>query len=397
MSISKRIQSVPPSTIMELLTFAAKAKKEGKKVYHLNIGQPDIKTPDGFFKAIREYKGEILEYELSEGLPELIESIRKYYEAYNLKFNTEDILITNGGSEALLFTMLALCDEGDNILIPEPFYSNYFNFAKSVGVNINPITTLAENGFHLPGKEEILSKIDNKTRAILFSNPGNPTGVVYTKEELEMVADIALEKNLWIIADEVYREFIYEGQYTSIGTFDKVKDRVIIVDSVSKRYSACGARIGSLASKNKEFIAGILKLCQARLSVPTLEQLGAIELYKTDNSYLTEVNEEYRKRRDVLYNELVKVPGVICKKPSGAFYIVAKLPVKDADHFTKWLLSDFDINGETVMPCPAEGFYQTPGLGVDEIRLAYVLNTHDLEKAAKLLKEGLETYIKNEK
>ena len=394
MNISRRIQSVPPSTIMELLTFASKAKKQGKKVYHLNIGQPDIITPEGFFKAIREYKGEILEYALSEGLPELIEAIRNYYKSYNLDFENDEILITNGGSEALLFTILTICDEGDNILVPEPFYSNYLNFAKSVGVDIKPITTLAENGFHLPEKDEIVSKINNKTKAILFSNPGNPTGVVYTKEELEMIADIAVKHNLWIIADEVYREFVYEGEYTSVGTIDRVKDRVIIVDSVSKRYSACGARIGSLASKNKLFMEGILKLCQARLSVPTLEQLGAIELYKTDNSYLKEVNEEYRQRRDVLYNELIKVPGVICKKPNGAFYIVVKLPVKNADHFTKWLLSDFDINGETVMPCPAEGFYQTHGLGVDEIRLAYVLNTKDLSNAAALLKEGLETYLK---
>ncbi len=290
--------------------------------------------------------------------------------------------------------MLSICDEGDNILVPEPFYSNYYNFAKSVGVNINPITTLAENGFHLPIKEKITPKINSKTKAILFSNPGNPTGVVYTKEEIEMICDIAIDNNLWIIADEVYREFIYEGEYTSLGNIDRVKDKVIIVDSVSKRYSACGARIGCVSSKNKDYISSMLKLCQARLSVPTLEQVGAIELYNTDNSYLKEVNKEYRARRDVLYNELIKVPGVICEKPTGAFYIVAKLPVKNADHFTKWLLSDFDINGETVMPCPAEGFYMTPGLGVDEIRLAYVLNSKDLSKAAHLLKEGLEAYLK---
>lgn len=394
MNISNRIKSVPSSTIMELLTFAAKAKKSGKKVYHLNIGQPDIKTPDGFFKAVKEFNGAILEYSLSEGLPELIDAIKNYYKNYNIDFENDEILITNGGSEALLFTMLSICDEGDNILVPEPFYSNYYNFAKSVGVDINPITTLAENGFHLPSKEKIIPKINAKTKAILFSNPGNPTGVVYTKEEIEMICDIAIDNNLWIIADEVYREFIYEGEYTSLGNIDRVKDRVIIVDSVSKRYSACGARIGSVSSKNKDYISSMLKLCQARLSVPTLEQVGAIELYNTDNSYLKEVNEEYRARRDVLYNELIKVPGVICKKPTGAFYIVAKLPVKNADHFTKWLLSDFDINGETVMPCPAEGFYMTPGLGVDEIRLAYVLNSKDLSKAAHLLKEGLEAYLK---
>ena len=394
MNISNRITSVPPSTIMELLTFAANAKKEGKKVYHLNIGQPDIITPEGFLNAVKNFDGKVLEYALSEGLPELIEVIKKYYEDYNIKYNNDEILITNGGSEALLFTMLSICDEGDNILVPEPFYSNYYNFAQSVGVSINPITTLAENGFHLPNKEEIASKIDSKTKAILFSNPGNPTGVVYTKEEIEMVCDLAIENNLWIIADEVYREFVYEGEYTSLGNIERVQDRVIIVDSVSKRYSACGARIGCVVSKNKDYIASMLKLCQARLSVPTLEQIGAIELYKTNSSYLKDVNDEYKARRDVLYNELMKVPGVICKKPTGAFYIVAKLPVQNADHFTKWLLSDFHIDGETVMPCPAEGFYMTPGLGVDEIRLAYVLNSEDLAKAAHLLKEGLEAYLK---
>lgn len=393
MNISKRIQSVPTSDIMELVTYAAQAKKKGKKVYHLNIGQPDIETPEGFFDSIKDYKGKVLEYALSEGLPELIEVIQNYYKGYDITFDKDEILITNGGSEALLFTMLSICDEGDNILIPEPFYSNYNNFGKSVGVDINPITTLAESGFHLPSKSEIVSKINSKTKAILFSNPGNPTGVVYTKEEIQMIADIAKEHNLWIIADEVYREFIYDGEFTSLGNIDDVKDRVIIVDSVSKRYSACGARIGCLASKNKAFINEVLKLCQARLSVPTLEQVGAIELYKTDNTYLKEVNEEYRERRDVLYNELIKIPGIICKKPTGAFYIVAKLPIKNADHFVKWLLSDFDIDGETVMPCPAAGFYATDGLGVDEIRLAYVLNKEDLLRASYLLKEGLKAYI----
>ncbi|RDY28720.1 pyridoxal phosphate-dependent aminotransferase [Romboutsia weinsteinii] len=397
MNISNRIQSVPVSTIMELLTYSAKAKKLGKKVYHLNIGQPDIKTPEGFFDAIRGYKSKVLEYALSEGLPELIDAIRKYYKNYNIDFENEDILITNGGSEALLFTIISICDEGDNILVPEPFYSNYYSFCKSVGVDINPITTIAENGFHLPPKEDIIAKINSNTKAILFSNPGNPTGVVYTKEEIDMISEIAKEHNLWVIADEVYREFIYDGEYTSLGNIKCIEDRVIIVDSVSKRYSACGARVGSLASKNKKFIGSILKLCQARLSVPTLEQVGAIELYKTDNSYLHSVNKEYKERRDVLYNELMKIPGVICKKPSGAFYIVAKIPVKNADHFVKWLLSDFDIDGETVMPCPAEGFYHTPGFGIDEIRLAYILNSDDLKKAAYLLKEGLEAYLKIEK
>ena len=251
------------------------------------------------------------------------------------------------------------------------------------------------NGFHLPSKEEILSKIDDKVKAILLSNPGNPTGAIYSKEELEMIAEIAIEKDLWIISDEVYREFVYDGlEYTSFGNLKQVEDRVIIIDSVSKRYSACGARIGSIASKNKELIAQIMKLCQGRLCVPTLEQVGAVELYKTPVSYFKEVNDEYRKRRDVLYSELMKVDGVICEKPTGAFYVVAKLPVDNAEDFVKWMLTEFRVDNETVMATPAEGFYATPGLGRDEIRLAYILKEEDLRKAAKILKEGLEAYVK---
>lgn len=394
MNLSKRIKSVPTSTIMELLTLSAKAKKSGKKVYHLNIGQPDIKTPKGFYKAIREFKGEILEYSLSEGLPELIESIKKYYEDYNIQFDNDEIIITNGGSEALLFAMMATCDPGDNILVPEPFYTNYNGFSSCINVCVKPITTHPEEGFHLPKKEDIVSKIDKNTKAILISNPGNPTGCVYTKEEVYMLSDIAIENNLWIIADEVYREFVYDGlDYISFGNIDKVKDRVIIVDSVSKRYSACGARIGSLACKNKSFISQVLKLCQGRLCVSTLDQVGAIELYKTPKSYFNEVNEEYKKRRDVLYNELMKVEGVICEKPKGAFYILAKLPIENAEDFVIWMLNEFEVDGETVMVCPAEGFYATKGLGKSEIRLAYILNENDLKKAASILKQGIEKYI----
>ncbi|MDU5020386.1 MAG: pyridoxal phosphate-dependent aminotransferase [Clostridiales bacterium] len=393
MNFSSRIKSVEASTIMELLTYAEEAKKQGKKVYYLNIGQPDIKTPENFFKAIANDKENVLEYALSEGLPELRKAIQKYYKEYDINFDIEDILILNGGSEALFFTMLTICNEGDNILVPEPFYSNYNSFANAVGVQIKPITTLAENGFHLPSKEEIVSKIDKNTRAILFSNPGNPTGVVYTKEEIKMISEIAKEHDLWIIADEVYREFVYEGEYTSLGNVKEVEDRVIIVDSVSKRYSACGARIGSLASKNKDFIHEVLKLCQGRLCVATLDQVGSVELYKTPKTYFKEVNDEYKKRRDVLYNELMKVEGVICEKPTGAFYILAKLPVENAEDFVIWMLNEFNVDGETVMACPAEGFYATKGLGKSEIRLAYILNEHDLKTAANILKQGLEKYM----
>lgn len=394
-NFSNRVTAMQASPIRKLVPFATAAKADGVKVYHLNIGQPDIKTPRGFFDAVKNFDDEVLEYAVSQGIPELIEALQDYYKTYDMHFDKDELLITNGGSEALLFAMMATCDPGDKLLIPEPFYTNYNGFGQCVNVGVAPITTKAENGFHLPSKEEILSKIDDKVKAILLSNPGNPTGAIYSKEELEMIAEIAIEKDLWIISDEVYREFVYDGlEYTSFGNLKQVEDRVIIIDSVSKRYSACGARIGSIASKNKELIAQIMKLCQGRLCVPTLEQIGAVELYKTPVSYFKEVNDEYRKRRDVLYSELMKVDGVICEKPTGAFYIVAKLPVDNAEDFIKWMLTEFRVDNETVMATPAEGFYATPGLGRDEIRLAYILKEEDLRKAAKILKEGLEAYVK---
>lgn len=394
MYFSNRVISMQSSPIRKLVPYATAAKEKGIKVYHLNIGQPDIKTPKGFFDAVNTFNSDVLEYAVSQGLPELIDAMIDYYATYDMNFEKDEILITNGGSEALLFSMMAICDPDDNILVPEPFYTNYNGFSSCVNVFVKPITTHPENGFHLPNKEEICSKIDKNTKAILISNPGNPTGTVYTKEEVHMLADIAKENNLWIIADEVYREFVYDNlDYISFGNIEEIKDRVIIVDSVSKRYSACGARIGSLACKNKEFIAQVLKLCQGRLCVSTLDQIGSIELYKTPNTYFKKVNEEYEKRRDVLYSELMKVEGVICKKPTGAFYILAKLPIENAEDFVIWMLNEFDVDGETVMACPAEGFYGTEGLGKSEIRLAYILNEHDLKKAANILKEGLEKYM----
>ncbi|TQQ84166.1 pyridoxal phosphate-dependent aminotransferase [Peptacetobacter hominis] len=394
-NFSNRVCSMQASPIRKLVPFAQAAKADGVKVYHLNIGQPDIKTPKGFFDAVKNFDNDVLEYAVSQGIPELIEALQNYYKTYNMDFDKDELLITNGGSEALLFAMMATCDPGDRLLIPEPFYTNYNGFGQCVNVGVTPITTKAENGFHLPSKDEILAKIDDKVKAILISNPGNPTGAIYTKEELEMLAEIAIEKNLWIISDEVYREFVYDGlEYTSFGNLENVKDRVIIIDSVSKRYSACGARIGSIASKNKELIAQIMKLCQGRLCVPTLEQVGAVELYKTPVSYFKEVNDEYKKRRDVLYGELMKAEGVICEKPTGAFYIVAKLPVDNAEDFVKWMLTEFRVDGETVMATPAEGFYATPGLGKDEIRLAYILKEEDLRKAGEILRKGLEAYAK---
>ena len=394
MRYSERITTMQSSPIRKLAHIASSAKAKGIKIYHLNIGQPDIKTPKVFFEAVKNFNNEVLEYAVSPGLPELISSLQQYYTTYNMDFESDEILVTNGGSEALLFALMATCDPKDNILVPEPFYSNYNGFSQSINVNITPITTKAEEGFHLPSKEKIQSLITSKTRAILISNPGNPTGTVYTKKELYMISEIAKENDLWIISDEVYREFVYDGlEYTSFGNIKEVEDRVIIIDSVSKIYSACGARIGSIASKDKTLIAEILKLCQGRLCVSTLDQVGSVELYNTPSSYFTEVNNEYKNRRDVLYNELIKVKGVICKKPAGAFYIVAKLPIENAEDFVIWMLTDFNKDGETVMACPAEDFYATPGLGRDEIRLAYVLKEDDLHKAAIILKEGLEKYL----
>ena len=398
MKFSKRLSSMQQSPIRKLAPFALAAKTKGVKVYHLNIGQPDIITPIGFFNTVKNFDEKVLEYAGSQGMPELIEAIRKYYTTYNMNFKSEDIIITNGGSEALLFSFMAACDPGDNILVPEPFYTNYNGFAQCLNINVKSVTTFAENGFHLPSKEEILSKIDDKTSAILVVNPGNPTGCVYTKEEVQMLAEIAKERDLWIIADEVYREFVYEGlEYTSFGNIKEVEDRVIIIDSVSKRYSACGARIGSIACKNKDFIAEVMKVCQGRLCVATIEQLGAAALYDTPKSYFKEVNDEYKKRRDTLYNELMKADGVICEKPMGAFYIVAKLPVEDAEDFVSWMLKEFRRDNETVMCTPAEGFYSTPGLGKNEVRLAYVLKEDDLKKSGQLLKEALEEYVQLKK
>ncbi|GAB4222186.1 MAG: pyridoxal phosphate-dependent aminotransferase [Francisella sp.] len=395
MQLSKRVKSMQASPVRKLVPYAIQAEKQGKKVYHLNIGQPDIKTPPEFMNAIRSYNKETIAYSIANGEPSLIKAISKYYKRFNINFDEDEILITSGGSEALIFAAIATCNAGDEILVPEPFYTNYNGFTTAVDVSIKPITTKAEEGFHLPSKEEILSCITDKTRAIMISNPGNPTGVVYTKQELETLAEIAKEKDLFIISDEVYREFTYDGLVcTSFGNIKGVEDRVIIVDSVSKRYSACGARIGSLCSKNKEFIKEVTKLCQARLCVPTLEQIGAAALYEVSEDYLKEVNTEYQKRRDITYEAILKMDNVICKKPTGAFYVIAKLPIDDAEKFALWLLTDFEDNNETIMVSPAADFYATKGLGKNEIRIAYVLEEKPLKRALELLDKAIKEYNK---
>lgn len=395
MNFSKRIVAMQESPIRKLVPFAENAKRQGKKVYHLNIGQPDIETPENFMNAVRKFDEKVLAYTFSQGIPELIDALITYYKKYNMTFEKDEVLITNGGSEALLFALIAVADDGDEVIVPEPFYTNYNGFGAAVGVKVVPVTTYASEGFHLPSREMIEKVITPRTRAILLSNPGNPTGVVYTKEEVNLIADIAKKHNLFVIADEVYREFVYDNlEYISFGNIKEIEDRVIIVDSVSKRFSACGARIGAILSKNKELMKQILKLCQGRLCCPTLDQIGAVELYKVSDDYFKAVLEEYQKRRDIVYEGLTSIPGVICEKPTGAFYVIAKLPVEDAEEFVIWLLKDFDLNGETVMLAPAEGFYATPGLGKDEARIAYILNEHDLRKSMEILKTALEKYPK---
>lgn len=393
LQLSKRAELMPASPIRKLVPFAQEAKKRGIKVYHLNIGQPDIKTPDLFFEAIRNFDAPVLAYALSQGDLKLIDSFREYYKKWGINFGEDEIIITNGGSEAIIMALMAVGDPGDEVLVPEPFYANYNGFACEAGMTVKPITTKAEEGFHLTNKEYIKSLIKSNTKAIIISNPGNPTGAVYTKEELEMLGEIAKEHNIYLIGDEVYREFVYDGlKFTSLMDVKGIEDRVIICDSISKRYSACGARIGCICSKNKDFMKVIMKFAQARLCAPTIEMIGAAALVNTVKEYFDEVHEEYQKRRDIVYNALKEIPGVVCEKPMGAFYVVAKLPIDDAEVFAKWMLTDFNIDNETTMVAPAEGFYATPGLGKDEVRLAYILNEDDLKKAMYLLAEGIKAY-----
>lgn len=391
--LSQRAYDMPASPIRKLVPFSQDAKKRGVKVYHLNIGQPDIKTPELFFEAVRKFDAPVLEYALSQGDLTLIDSFRKYYAKWGVDFAGDELIITNGGSEALLITFMALGDYGDEILTPEPFYTNYNSFACQAGMKIKPITTKPEEGFHLPAKAEIEKLITPKTKAILISNPGNPTGVVYTKEELQMLGEIANEHNIFLIGDEVYREFVYDGlKFTGLMDIEGITDRVIIIDSISKRYSACGARIGCVCSKNKEFMGAMMRFAQGRLCVPTIEMIGAAKLVDTAKEYFQEVHHEYQKRRDIVYNALKEIPGVICEKPTGAFYVVAKLPIDSSEEFAKWMLTDFAINNETTMVAPAGGFYATPGLGTDEIRIAYVLKEEDLKAAMHILAEGIKAY-----
>jgi len=392
MKISERALGMTASPIRKLVPYADAAKKKGKKVYHLNIGQPDIATSPKFMEAIRSFDPKVVAYGNSQGDMNLIKAIQKYYAAWGIHYETKNIFITNGGSEALEMAIFSLCDPGDEILVFEPYYANYTSFAKLASAKVTAVPTSAEDGYRLPDQATIEKYINGKTRAILLTNPGNPTGVVYTKQEMDMIAAIVKKYNIALIADEVYREFVYDGTYTSFGTYEELEQNLIMVDSVSKRYSACGARIGCVITKNNDLCAQFMKLCQTRLCVPMVEQVGAAALYETPASYLEEVNKEYKKRRDTIAAGLAKIPGLVSSQPKGAFYVMVKFPVDDAEKFAIWLLQDFDVNGETVMIAPGNGFYATPGKGVDEARLAYVLKSEDLEKALALLAEAVKQY-----
>jgi aspartate aminotransferase len=398
MNLSSRAQNVQASPIRKLMPYAIGAKAKGIKVYHLNIGQPDIPTPPQMIQVYHEFSDKVLAYGPSQGLDIYQGSLVRYYNKHDIKLEKRDIIVTTAGSEAITFAMLVVANEGDEIIVPEPFYTNYNGFATMVSINIRPITTHAEDGFALPDVSEFEKLINNKTRAIMLCNPGNPTGTVYSREDLIRIAELCKEHSIYLISDEVYREFIYDGlTHTSVLSLPGFEEQTIMVDSVSKRYSACGARIGCMISKNRAVMEATLKFAQARLCPPTVDQLAANACVYLPDSYFDEMVSEYQSRRDLVFEEISSIEGVICKRPSGAFYVVAKLPIEDAEDFVIWLLSEYHLDNETVMAAPAEGFYATPGLGRNELRLAYILNKEELKKAMKIFKEGLKEYRKIKK
>ena len=391
--ISQKGIAMPESPIRKLVPFAEKAKKAGKKVYHLNIGQPDIKTPELALNAIHNFSNKVVEYSHSAGFESYRKGLASYYQNLAIDVDYNDVMVTTGGSEALLFALNSCLDPGDEIIIPEPFYANYNGFSMSAGVKVKPIATSINDGFALPAIEEFEKLITPKTKAILICNPGNPTGYLYSKKELETLRDIVIKYDLFLIADEVYREFAYDGNlHHSVLNIEGLGQNAIVIDSTSKRYSMCGIRVGCIVSKNKEVMTTALKFAQARLSPPTFGQIAGEAALKTPKSYFQEVSSEYVSRRDVLIEGLNKIEGVICPKPKGAFYAIAQLPIDDADKFAQWLLEDFDFNGETVMVAPAAGFYATPNTGINQVRIAYVLNKESLKAAIKILDEALKVY-----
>ena len=391
--ISNKGKLMPESPIRKLVPYSEIAKKKGHKVYHLNIGQPDIKTPEVALEAVKNFDIKILEYSHSAGIESYRTKLSQFYKDQGLPINFEDIIITTGGSEALLFTMGSTMDQGDEVIIPEPFYANYSGFSTASGANIVPVISSIDTGFALPPIAEFEKLITPRTKAILICNPGNPTGYLYSQEEIMQLAELVKKHDLFLIADEVYREFTYDGDiHYSIMNIPGLEENAIMIDSVSKRYSMCGARIGCLVSKNKELMATAMKFAQARLSPPTFEQIASEAALDTPKSYFDEVISEYRERRDTLISELKKIEGVKVSTPKGAFYCIAELPIDNADYFAQWLLETYDLNGETVMVAPGAGFYSTPGVGLNQVRIAYVLKKEDLITSVRILKEAITVY-----
>ena len=393
--ISKKGDLMPQSPIRKLVPYAEAAKENGTKVYHLNIGQPDIKTPKVALDAVKNNNIEVLSYARSEGSETYREKLTNYYKKNNINISTKDIITTTGGSEALLFTMGSITDPGDEIIIPEPFYANYNGFSTASGVTVIPVISKIENNFALPNIDDFEKLITKKTKAILICNPGNPTGYLYSKEEIQKLKHLVLKHDLFLIADEVYREFAYDNNtHHSVMSESGLEQHAIMIDSVSKRYSMCGARIGCIVSKNRDFMNTAIKFAQARLSPPTFALLASEAALDTPQTYFDEVISEYVERRDTLINELKKIDGVKVANPKGAFYCVAELPIEDTDHFAQWILEEFHYNNETVMVAPASGFYSSAGKGKNQVRLAYVLNKEDLIKSVNILKLALATYKK---
>ena len=392
-NISNKGLNMPESPIRKLVPFAEKAKRNGKTVFHLNIGQPDIETPKVALDAVKDFSSQVVEYSHSAGFESYRKGLASYYQSLGISVNFDDLMVTTGGSEALLFALNSCLDAGDEVIIPEPFYANYNGFSTSSGITVKPISTSIENGFALPPIDDFEKLITPKTKAILICNPGNPTGYLYSEEELKRLRDLVKKHDLFLFADEVYREFCYDGnKHISVLNLDGLEDNAVVIDSTSKRYSMCGIRVGCIVSKNKEVISTALKFAQARLSPPTFGQVAGEAALSTPKEYFDNVSNEYVSRRDLLVEGLNKIKGVICPKPKGAFYAIAQLPVDNAEKFAQWLLEEFDYNNETLMVAPAAGFYSTEGEGYNQVRIAYVLNLASLKKAIICLEEALKIY-----
>lgn len=394
MQISINANRCEPSPMRKFHPLAVAAEQEGKKIYHLNIGQPDLPTPQAFYDTIRDFSTKTLAYEASPGMPVLIDAVRKYYRSLDVELAPEDVLITTGGSEALLLTCLSILDPYTEVIIPEPYYPNYTTFVHAAGGVIRALPTNPWEGYRYAKRERIESLITKNTRAILITNPGNPTGVVLDEQEMRMIADIAKEHNLFLICDEVYREFCYDDKFgvPTMARFRDIDENLVIIDSVSKRFSACGARVGCVVTRNKDLQQALLKFCQSRLAVATIDQLGAAALYSADSDFFRTCKAEYQRRRDTVIRKLRLIPGVVVEEPMGAFYVMASLPVDDADRFQRWLLEKFNDHGDTVMFAPGAPFYETPGKGINEVRIAYVLKQQDLERAMDVLARGISVY-----